>query len=80
MHVIAAKAVAFKLALQPEFRAYMQRTLDNAQALAAALAARGFVRKYNHLLLQFKTMYLLFAPGNQRIHNSLIYTTIRAAY
>ena len=42
MHVIAAKAVAFKLALQPEFRAYMQRTLENAQALAAALAARGF--------------------------------------
>jgi glycine hydroxymethyltransferase len=42
MHVIAAKAVAYKLALQPEFRAYMQRTLDNAQALAAALAARGF--------------------------------------
>jgi glycine hydroxymethyltransferase len=42
MHVIAAKAVAYKLALQPEFRAYMQRTLDNAKALAAALAARGF--------------------------------------
>jgi glycine hydroxymethyltransferase len=42
MHVIAAKAVAYKLALQPEFRAYMQRTLDNAKGLAAALAARGF--------------------------------------
>lgn len=42
MHVIAAKAVAFKLALQPEFRTYMEKTLENAQALAAALAARGF--------------------------------------
>ena len=42
MHVIAAKAVAFGLALRPEFRDYMQRTLDNAKTLANALAANGF--------------------------------------
>jgi glycine hydroxymethyltransferase len=42
MHAIAAKAVAFKEALEPEFRAYQQRVVDNAQALAAALQERGF--------------------------------------
>jgi len=41
MHVIAAKAVAFGEALRPEFKAYAQRILDNAQALAAALQAQG---------------------------------------
>ncbi len=42
MHVIAAKAVAFKEALQPEFRAYQKRIVDNASALAEALAKRGY--------------------------------------
>ncbi|GAB6172769.1 serine hydroxymethyltransferase [Paradesulfitobacterium aromaticivorans] len=42
MHVIAAKAVAFGEALKPEFKAYQQRIIDNAQALAQALAAKGF--------------------------------------
>ena len=42
MHVIAAKAVAFKFALEPAFRTYIERTLANAQTLAAALAACGF--------------------------------------
>ncbi len=42
MHVIAAKAVAFGLALDPSFRTYMERTLANAKSLAAALAAHGF--------------------------------------
>ncbi|HEX4183407.1 MAG TPA: serine hydroxymethyltransferase, partial [Caulobacteraceae bacterium] len=41
MHVIAAKAVAFGEALQPEFRVYAQAVLDNARALADALAASG---------------------------------------
>jgi len=41
MHIIAAKAVAFKEALAPEFRAYQQRVLANAQALAAALQEQG---------------------------------------
>ncbi|HEV8190294.1 MAG TPA: serine hydroxymethyltransferase, partial [Ktedonobacterales bacterium] len=42
MHIIAAKAVAFKEALSPDFRAYQQRVYDNAQALAQALTDRGF--------------------------------------
>lgn len=42
MHVIAAKAVAFREAAQPEFAVYAQQVLDNAQALAKALIDRGF--------------------------------------
>lgn len=41
MHVIAAKAVSFNEALQPEFKLYAQRTLDNARALAARLIENG---------------------------------------
>ncbi|MEM7361156.1 MAG: serine hydroxymethyltransferase [Pseudomonadota bacterium] len=42
MHVIAAKAVAFKEALSPEFKDYQQRVLDNSRALAAGLIERGY--------------------------------------
>jgi glycine hydroxymethyltransferase len=42
MHVIAAKAVAFKEALTPEFRAYQRQILANATALAEAMLAQGF--------------------------------------
>ena len=42
MHVIAAKAVAFQEALQPDFKIYQQRIIDNAQALATGLVKRGF--------------------------------------
>lgn len=42
MHVIAAKAVAFKEAMEPDFKAYQQRVVKNASALAAALLERGF--------------------------------------
>ncbi|BCR04761.1 serine hydroxymethyltransferase [Desulfuromonas versatilis] len=42
MHVIAAKAVAFKEALAPEFKQYARQVVDNAQALAAGLMKRGF--------------------------------------
>jgi glycine hydroxymethyltransferase len=41
MHVIAGKAVAFKEALTPEFKAYQQQVVKNADALAKALIARG---------------------------------------
>ncbi|MDD5939894.1 MAG: serine hydroxymethyltransferase [Lachnospiraceae bacterium] len=40
-HVIAAKAVCFKEALDPSFKEYQQRILDNAKALAAGLMNRG---------------------------------------
>ncbi|MEW6324458.1 MAG: aminotransferase class I/II-fold pyridoxal phosphate-dependent enzyme, partial [Nitrospirota bacterium] len=42
MHIVAAKAVALKEAQSKAFRTYQQRILDNAQALAAALVARGY--------------------------------------
>jgi glycine hydroxymethyltransferase len=41
MHVIAAKAVAFKEALAPEFRAYQEQIAKNAARLAARLAGHG---------------------------------------
>ncbi|WP_174910853.1 serine hydroxymethyltransferase [Burkholderia diffusa] len=42
MHVIAAKAVAFKEALSPEFRAYQQQVMGNARAMAAVFVERGY--------------------------------------
>lgn len=55
MHIIAAKAVCFKEALEPSFKEYQQRVLDNAQCLAKGLTARGFELVSggtdNHLIL-----------------------------
>ncbi|MCG8568868.1 MAG: serine hydroxymethyltransferase [Spirochaetes bacterium] len=55
MHVIAAKAVAFKEALQPEFKSYQEQVIKNCQALAKALTDNGFRLvsggSDNHLLL-----------------------------
>ena len=42
MHAIAGKAVAFKEALEPSFKAYQQQVLDNARAMADALVKRGY--------------------------------------
>ena len=42
MHVIAAKAVCFKEALDPSFKVYAKNIIDNAQALASGLINRGF--------------------------------------
>ena len=55
MHVIAAKAVAFKEALAPAFKTYQQQVLANAQAMALALQQRGLRivsgRTESHLIL-----------------------------
>lgn len=55
MHVIAAKAAAFKEALSPEFKEYQQRIIDNARVLAETLKERGFSivsgGTDNHLML-----------------------------
>lgn len=55
MHVIAAKAVAFKEALQPEFKLYQQQIVKNAAKLAECLMAKGFKLTSggtdNHLML-----------------------------
>ena len=42
MHVIAAKAVAFKEALEPEFKQYQQQVIDNAKAMVEVFLQRGF--------------------------------------
>jgi glycine hydroxymethyltransferase len=42
MHAIAAKAVAFKEALDPEFRIYQRDVIDNARAMAAVIMERGY--------------------------------------
>ncbi len=42
MHVIAAKAVAFKEALQPEFRQYQRQVVANAHAMASVMVERGY--------------------------------------
>jgi glycine hydroxymethyltransferase len=55
MHVIAAKAVAFKEALEPDFKAYQAQVVKNAQAMAKAFIARGYRivsgGTENHLML-----------------------------
>lgn len=55
MHVIAAKAVALKEALEPEFRDYQARVIENAKAMAAVLNERGYPivsgGTENHLML-----------------------------
>ena len=55
MHVIAAKAIAFKEALRPEFKTYQQQVVINARAMAAALQQRGYKivsgGTDNHLML-----------------------------
>ncbi len=42
MHIIAAKAVCLKEAMEPEFREYQKQIVANAKALAAGLTRRGF--------------------------------------
>ncbi len=55
MHVIAAKAVAFKEAMEPEFKEYQQRVVENAKAMVAQFQARGYKivsnSTENHLFL-----------------------------
>jgi glycine hydroxymethyltransferase len=55
MHVIAAKAVAFKEALEPDFKAYQAQVVKNAQAMARTIIERGYKivsgGTENHLML-----------------------------
>jgi glycine hydroxymethyltransferase len=55
MHVIAAKAVAFKEALEPEFKTYQAQVIKNAQAMAKTFIQRGYKivsgGTQNHLML-----------------------------
>ncbi|MGN6111777.1 MAG: serine hydroxymethyltransferase [Luteimonas sp.] len=55
MHVIAAKAVAFREALEPDFKAYQAQVVKNAQAMAETIISRGYKivsgGTQNHLML-----------------------------
>ncbi|MBE2212018.1 MAG: serine hydroxymethyltransferase, partial [Xanthomonadaceae bacterium] len=55
MHVIAGKAVAFKEALEPEFKTYQEQVVKNAKAMAEVIIARGYKivsgGTENHLML-----------------------------
>ncbi len=71
MHIIAAKAVCFKEALQPEFKQYAQQVIDNAQALAKGLIKNGFDivsgGTDNHLMLV--DLRKLHVTGKELEHN-----------
>ena len=62
MHVIAAKAVCFKEAMEPEFKAYQQQVIDNAQAMAKVFIERGYEvvsgGTDNHLFLLLSLIHI----------------------
>ena len=74
MHVIAGKAVCFKEALTPEFKAYQEQVVKNAAALAKALMARGFDivsgGTDNHLMLVDLTPYELTGKVVEKLLDS----------
>ena len=75
MHVIAAKAVCFKEALQPEFKVYQKNIIDNAQALCKGLMARG-IRIVsggtdNHLMLVDLTNFGLTGKEVEKLLDSV---------
>ncbi|MBQ9437577.1 MAG: serine hydroxymethyltransferase, partial [Lachnospiraceae bacterium] len=71
MHVIAAKAVCFKEALDPAFKAYQQQILDNAQALCKGLQERGVKivsgGTDNHLMLVDLTNFDLTGKAVEKL-------------
>ncbi len=71
MHVIAAKAVCFQEALQPEFKTYMKQVADNAQALAQGLMNRGIQivsgGTDNHLMLVDLTSFDLTGKAIEKL-------------
>ncbi len=75
MHVIAAKAVCFKEALQPEFKEYQQQIVDNAQALCKGLMDRGIKivsgGTDNHLMLVDLTNYNLTGKEMEKLLDSV---------
>ena len=71
MHVIAAKAVCFKEALDPSFKEYQQGVIDNAQALCKGLMDRGIKivsdGTDNHLMLVDLTPYDLTGKATEKL-------------
>ena len=79
MHVIAAKAVCFKEALQPEFKTYQQGIVDNAQALCKGLLSRDIKivsgGTDNHLMLVDLTNYDLTGKAVEKLLDSVNITS-----
>ena len=75
MHVIAAKAVCFKEALQPEFKTYAKNVIDNAQALCKGLMDRGIKivsgGTDNHLMLVDLTNFDLTGKEVEKLLDSV---------
>ncbi|MGN0292209.1 MAG: serine hydroxymethyltransferase [Lachnospiraceae bacterium] len=75
MHVIAAKAVCFEEALQPEFKVYQQGILDNCQALCKGLLSRDIKivsgGTDNHLMLVDLTNYDLTGKAAEKLLDSV---------
>lgn len=75
MHVIAAKAVCFKEALQPEFKVYQKNIMDNAQALCKGLMDRGIKivsgGTDNHLMLVDLTNFGLTGKEVEKLLDSV---------
>ena len=71
MHVIAAKAVCFKEALQPEFKEYQKQIVKNAQALCKGLQSRGIKivsdGTYKHLMLVDLTPFGLTGKSIEKL-------------
>ena len=71
MHVIAAKAVCFQEALQPEFKAYQEQVVKNAQALCKGLQNRGIKivsdGTDNHLMLVDLTPFDLTGKAIEKL-------------
>lgn len=71
MHVIAAKAVCFKEALQPEFKEYQKQIVKNAQALCKGLQSRGIKivsdGTDNHLMLVDLTPFGLIGKSIEKL-------------
>lgn len=71
MHVIAAKAVCFKEALQPEFKEYQKQIVKNAQALCKGLQSRGIKivsdGTDNHLMLVDLTLFGLTGKSIEKL-------------
>ena len=75
MHVIAAKAICFKEALDPSFKVYQQGIVDNAQALCNGLKKRGIKivsdGTDNHLMLVDLTNYELTGKAVEKLLDSV---------
>lgn len=92
MHVIAAKAVAFTEAMQPEFKTYAQQILKNAQAMATVMIERNYVvvsgGTQNHMFLvslldkdiSGKDAELIIGQANITVNKNTVPGEIRSSF